>query len=177
MSGCCIERATANRGVTNQPVKSHKVRQVMKSLRSQIEINASAQRVWEVLTDAAAYPEWNPFIPQLAGRFRSGEKLEVRLAPPGGIAMTFRPQVLTAEPMRELRWLGHLVVPGLFDGEHRFSLETLDANRIRFTQEETFTGILVSLFIRSFGQQTLAGFEAMNLALKQRAESLGAPPS
>jgi hypothetical protein len=149
----------------------------MKSLRSQIEINASAQRVWEVFTDAAAYPEWNPFIPHLAGRFRSGEKLKVRLAPPGGIAMTFRPQVLIAEPMQEVRWLGHLVVPGLFDGEHRFSLETLDASRIRFTQEETFTGILVPLFIRSFGEQTLAGFEAMNLALKQRAESLGARPS
>ena len=32
----------------------------MKELRSQIEIEAPAVRVWQVLTDFAACPEWNP---------------------------------------------------------------------------------------------------------------------
>jgi len=40
--------------------------------------------------------------------------------------MTFRPTILKAEPNRELRWLGHLLVPGLFDGEHIFTIETWD---------------------------------------------------
>ena len=39
--------------------------------------------------------------------------------------MTFRPEVLRCEPGRELRWLGHFLVPGLFDGEHAHLLEGL----------------------------------------------------
>ena len=36
----------------------------MKELHSQIEINASAQRVWRLLTDFASYPRMEPFHPQ-----------------------------------------------------------------------------------------------------------------
>ena len=32
----------------------------MKELRSEIEIEAPTERVWGVLTDFAAYPEWSP---------------------------------------------------------------------------------------------------------------------
>jgi uncharacterized protein YndB with AHSA1/START domain len=34
----------------------------MKELHSEIEIDASAERVWAILTDFASYPRWNPFI-------------------------------------------------------------------------------------------------------------------
>ena len=54
--------------------------------------------------------------------------------------MTFRPTVLKVEPNREFRWLGHLLVPGLFDGEHSFTIEPLGESRVRFTQREIFTG-------------------------------------
>ena len=45
--------------------------------------------------------------------------------------MRFKPRVLKAEPNRELRWLGHLGIPGLFDGEHIFTIEPLDQERVR----------------------------------------------
>jgi hypothetical protein len=143
----------------------------VKTLRSEIEIAAPAERVWAVLADGAAYAAWNPFIPRLAGRLEPGARLEVRIAPPGGTAVTFRPTVLAAEPGRELRWLGHLVVPGLFDGEHRFAIEPLGQDRVRFVQEERFGGLLVGLFAGSLDRHTRPGFEAMNRALKARAEA------
>jgi uncharacterized protein YndB with AHSA1/START domain len=34
----------------------------MKELHTEIEIDASAERVWDILTDFASYPQWNPFI-------------------------------------------------------------------------------------------------------------------
>ena len=83
----------------------------MEELHSEIEIKASAERVWELLTDFASYPEWNPFIRQISGEPITGERLEVRIEPPGGRGMTFRPTVLNVEDNRELRWLGHLLVP------------------------------------------------------------------
>jgi hypothetical protein len=142
----------------------------MKQLHTEIEIEAPAERVWELLTDFASYPEWNPFIRSISGQPTPGERLEVRLEPPGGRGMTFKPKVLNAEPNRELRWLGHLLVPGLFDGEHSFTIQPLEENRVHFVQREAFKGLLVPLFSRSLDTNTQRGFEEMNRALKERTE-------
>jgi hypothetical protein len=144
----------------------------VKQLHTEIEIDAPAEHVWELLTDFASYPQWNPFIRSISGR--PAERLQARLEPPGGRAMTFKPKVLKAEPNRELRWLGHLLVPGVFDGEHSFTIEPLEENRVRFLQREAFKGLLVPLFARSLETNTQRGFEDMNHALKERAET--APP-
>lgn len=140
-------------------------------LRSEIEINASPQRVWGLLMDFASFPDWNPFIRRLEGEAREGAKLEVRLEPPGGRGMTFRPAVKRVEANRELRWLGHVGMPGLFDGEHVFSLEPVEGGKVRFVQRERFTGVLVPLILLMVRGSTLRGFEAMNQALKERAEA------
>jgi len=145
----------------------------MKELRSEIEIQASAERVWQLLTDFPSFPQWNPFIRKASGNIRAGERLDVNIQPSGASGMTFRPTVLKAEPNRELRWLGHLLMPGLFDGEHIFTIEPLGEGRVRFTQREVFTGLLVSLFARGLDTDTRRGFEEMNQALKARAEQVG----
>ena len=81
--------------------------------------------------------------------------------------MTFRPTVRAVEDGRELRWLGRFLVPGLFDGEHSFTLETLPGGRTRFVQSERFSGVLVGLLGRTL-ERTEAGFHAMNEALAER---------
>lgn len=142
----------------------------MKELRTEIEIQASDERVWQLLTDFASFPQWNPFVRRVKGEAKAGARLEVHIQPSGTSGMTFKPTVLKAEPNRELRWLGHLLVPGLFDGEHIFTIETLGVNRVRFTQREVFTGLLVPLFARGLDTDTRRGFEEMNHALKVQAE-------
>ena len=92
-------------------------------LRTAIDIDASPERVWAILMDFGAYPDWNPFIRSIEGDARRDGRLKVRIQPSGGRAMRFNPTVLAAEPSRELRWLGKLGVKGLFDGEHSFRLE------------------------------------------------------
>jgi hypothetical protein len=144
---------------------------LMKELHSQIDINASAERVWQPLTDFASYPQWNPFIRRISGESTTGERLKVRLEPPESRGITLRPEVLAAERNNQLRWLGHLFVPGLFDGEHSFVIQSLEEERIRFVQREIFRGLLVPLFARSLDNSTLRGFEEMNRALKERAEA------
>ena len=143
----------------------------MKELRSQIEIEAPAERVWQVLTDFAAYPEWNPFIRRVNGRPEVEEQLVVRMRPSGTRRLTFRPTVMKVEPNRQLRWLGHLLVPGLFDGEHIFEIEELDRERVLFVQREVFKGLLVPLLARTLERDTQRGFEEMNRALRERAET------
>ena len=142
----------------------------MRELRAKIEIDAPPERVWQVLTDFAAYPEWNPFIRSIEGEPEVGSRLKVRIEPPGGRGMTFRPTVQAAEPGRELRWLGRLFLPGLVDGEHRLALEPLQGGRSRFIQGERFSGLLVGLLTRTL-TATERGFQQMNEALKRRVEA------
>ena len=140
----------------------------MKELYTEIE--ASPEQVWSLLTDFSHLPEWNPFMQRASGLVKQGEKIEVRLQPPDGPGMTIKPTLIKVEPQRELRRLGHLLVPGLFDGEHIFSLEPVADNRVKLVQREEFRGVLVGLMLRWVGENTQRGFEAMNQALKTEAE-------
>jgi hypothetical protein len=144
----------------------------MKELYTEITIAASDDRVWQLLTDFATFPQWNPFMRRVRGQAKAGTRLEVYIQPSGARGMTFRPTVLIAEPKRELRWLGRLLVPGLFDGEHSFIIESRGPHQVRFVQREQSRGVLVLLFSRSLDTDTLRGFGEMNAALKARAEQL-----
>jgi hypothetical protein len=141
-----------------------------KQLQAQVDIQASPDRVWEVLTDFAAYSQWNPFITQAHGTARVGERLTNRMQPVGGRAITFRPTVLEADPGQRLRWLGRMLAPGIFDGEHTFTIQRLGDGKVRLVQQEQFSGLLAPLMARSLDRHTLPGFELMNQALKRRAE-------
>lgn len=140
----------------------------MSELRTEIEINATPERVWQLLTDTEKFPEWNPFIHRLKGNLVVGETIEVFLGESPTKGMTFRPTVLQVTPNRAFRWLGHLFINGIFDGEHIFEIEPVGEKRVRFIQREKFAGILVPVF--NF-DSTRRGFEAMNRALKERAEA------
>ena len=146
----------------------------MKELSSTIEIDASADRVWQVLMDFASFAEWNPYLPSIEGKPEAQERLKVRIEPPDGMGMTMSPTVIKAEPGAEFRWLGHLLFPGLFDGEHYFEIEPVGEGSVRFKQGEKFTGVLVPIFgLMGIYKRTEAGFEAMNQALKKRVEGPG----
>jgi hypothetical protein len=140
-------------------------------LHSEIVIAASPERVWAILTDFASYPAWNPFIRRIAGQPVTGSRLEVRLVPPGSRGMTLRPKLLEARPARSLRWLGHLGMRGIFDGEHTLRIEPAGTGQVRFMQSERFTGVLAPVISRFIASGTQHGFEAMNAALKVRAEA------
>ena len=143
----------------------------MKELKTSIEINAYPAEIWRVLLDFENYPAWNPFIKTISGKPKMGTKIVVKIHPPGQRGMTFKPTLLKIEEKKELRWIGHLIFPGIFDGEHVFIIESIGESKINFRQEEKFSGILVPIFWKSLYQHTRAGFIEMNQALKNRVET------
>lgn len=54
----------------------------MKEISSTVEINAAAEHVWRILTDAERPAEWNPFLLKLSGVLKPGEKLDVQVQLP-----------------------------------------------------------------------------------------------
>lgn len=145
-----------------------------KRLTSTIDVDAGPDRVWQVLTDFAAYPEWNPFIVRAEGAIEPGARLSLRMQPASGRAVTLKPTLVEAAEGRRLRWSGRLGVPGLFDAEHVFTIEPREDGTTRLSQDEEFRGALVPLLARSLDRNTLPAFGAMNEALKRRAEEVAA---
>jgi hypothetical protein len=142
----------------------------MHLVESHIEIRASTERVWDLLTEFASYPRWNPFVRSIEGELVVGRKLSVFIQPPGSGGMRFHPTLLIVSPRRELRWKGKLLLPGVFDGEHYFKLEAATSGGVLFRQGENFAGLLVPMFRKSLDGATKQGFIAMNEALKREAE-------
>lgn len=142
----------------------------MKALHTEIDIDASPEQVWCLLTDFSRLPTWNPFMQQASGVVREGEQIEVHLQAPDGPKMVAKPILTKVAPNRELRWLGHLWVKGIFDGEHYFQIEPLANNQVRLRHGEHFRGLLAVPVLALIGKSTLAGFVAMNQALKIEAE-------
>ena len=140
------------------------------ALRTEIEIAATPEEVWAVLTDLDRYAQWNSFITSAEGEVAVGQQLVNRIEPPGRRAMTFRPTVTEAEPARVFEWLGRFLLPRLFDGRHRFELEAMPDGGTRLIHGESFRGLLTPVLRRSLETSTLAGFEAMNRELKARVE-------
>ncbi|MFE3193615.1 SRPBCC family protein [Nocardia sp. NPDC059240] len=142
----------------------------MKAISAAIVIQAPPMRVWEVLVDLRAYPEWNPFIREAAGEIAVGNTLNLRMFPvTGGRPTTFKPVVLEARPGAEVRWLGRLLLPGIFDGEHSFTL-TATADGTEVVQAEKFSGVIVP-FVGGSIADTQESFVALNAALKKRVEN------
>ena len=144
----------------------------MLTIETEIAIGAPPADVWDVLMDFAAYPSWNPFVRTISGDPHVGSTLVVSIALPGGNPMKLKPTVLVCDSAAKLSWVGKLFIRGIFDGEHQFILEAAEGGGTRFLHRETFSGILSGLIFKMIGDKTTAGFEAMNAALKERAEGL-----
>ena len=143
----------------------------MKQLATSIVIEGSSGAVWDTLLDFGAYPEWNPFVRSISGCPSVGERLSARLQNPGGKVMSITPTVTAVEENRQFSWLGKLGLKGIFDGHHHFRIEPIENGSVRFTQSEEFGGVLVPVLWRMLDTKTRAGFEAMNMALKNRVEA------
>jgi hypothetical protein len=141
-----------------------------KELITEIDMDVPAERVWEVLTDFASYPQWNPMIRWARGELRAGARLKVRFDPEGSRGYTFRPKLMIVEPGRELRWLGWPRFPGLFDTEHYWIMDELTGGRAHLLHGTSVYGLLAPLAGKAMERTSRGPFEDMNRAHKRRAE-------
>lgn len=147
------------------PARTHLC--IMLKIITTIQLPAKPAQAWAVLTDFAAYPEWNPFITQASGDWTVGNTVAITA---GG--MDFKPRVLAFDPGRELRWKGKLLFNGIFDGEHYFRLTDNGDGTTMLEHGEYFFGLLVPAFRKKLETETKSGFEGMNKALLRRITSM-----
>ncbi|MGS1047451.1 SRPBCC family protein [Burkholderia glumae] len=131
-------------------------------------IDRAPADIWEIVSDSAAYPDWNHFITRVDGEFREGETIRIVLGA-GPDAMTFNPTVLIVRPEQDQCWHGSVWIRGIFDGAHCIHLTTVTGGT-RLEQTESFSGLLVGRLTKDIIEETQRSFEAMNAAVKQRVK-------
>lgn len=141
----------------------------MERICTTVDIEASPGDVWGILSDVEEYHKWNPFITRIRGKLQAGEKLDVSMKV-ASFMFYFKPLLLNAETNKEMRWKGHFLIKGLFDGEHLFRIEEMEDGNVHFINCEKFTGVLVPLFMYLIKKDTKNGFTAMNEQLKNITE-------
>jgi uncharacterized protein YndB with AHSA1/START domain len=79
-------------------------------------IQASPERVWALLAEPAAYPDWNPAVASLQGRIVDGETIKLRSSV--NPKRMFSLKVSDVQPGRGMVWADGMPL-GLFKGDSR----------------------------------------------------------
>jgi hypothetical protein len=130
-------------------------------------IGSDAQVIWELLTRASAYPEWNPAVLGIEGEIREGET--IRLTSVVNPNRQFRLKVSDFDPPRHMIWSDGMPL-GLFRGTRSFDITSRGDGTSEFRMEEVYTGPMAPLITRSIPDMT-ESFEVFADGLKVAAES------
>jgi hypothetical protein len=138
----------------------------MKAYSASTNIRAPAETIWKILTDAAGYPEWDPYAIRIEGKIAPGQTVTAytKLAP----KRAFPARVTEFSPGRRMAWTGGMPL-GLFKGVRTFTLSPRPDGSVDFTVREEFSGPLLGLFAGSLPDMT-EPFEAFVKGLKALAE-------
>ena len=144
----------------------------MKTIETNIVIDSTPEKIWDVLTNFEEYELWNPFMTKVVGNASLGSKIEVNIRTISGKNRSYYPIITKCETNKELRWKGKSFLPGVFDGERVFVLEKSGDDKVSFSHKEIFSGLAVKLVGNKLDENLREGFVRMNEALKVRAENL-----
>jgi hypothetical protein len=130
-------------------------------------IQASPERIWTLLTDAANYIRWNNTVTRLDGKIALGERLTVhaKINPD----RAFPIKVTRFDPLKGMIWTGGMPFR-LFKGERTFTLTPGFNGDTEFSMREEYTGLLASLIGRSIPDLQPA-FDEFARDLKRAAEN------
>lgn len=138
--------------------------------RTTFAVDASAERVWDVLTDFDRYPEWNPSLPSITGELQVGSTVSLTLGMPGRPSPKVKAKFVDIVPGRRLTWHGNVGADWVFAGDREFLIDPEADGTARFTHVEDVRGLLFPVFRAVMGSAIQRHHDALNAALKERAE-------
>ncbi|HEX3376422.1 MAG TPA: SRPBCC domain-containing protein [Candidatus Acidoferrales bacterium] len=138
----------------------------MKEFKASTSIQAPAEKIWSVLTNVSAWPEWDPNCEKVEGQAVLGNKLKVftKLSP----GRAFPVKVTELTPNRKMTWTGGMPF-GIFTGVRTYTLDSKSEGNVDFTMHEVFSGPMLGLIGKSIPDMS-AAFEQFCSGLKTRSE-------
>jgi len=149
-------------------------------------IDAPIDHVWSVLIDFPAYKEWNPFVRSQLVTDGSGNPLPDQTARPGSYISMETHLPATMEPIRSPQstrclvtvidhdnyraaWVYDVLPRWLLCTERWQTLSFADG-KTKYETREVFGGVLAYIVMFFFQAKLKLSFDAMGVALKERAE-------
>jgi hypothetical protein len=131
---------------------------------TEIILKSTPDKVWNMLTDFANYPNWHPFLKKIDGKPVKGTKIKVTYVKDDTHDGTFSAYILDCEPTRLLSWGGSAGF--IFRAKHYFKIESIGNDSVKLTQGEYWRGIFGGMYGRKIYVDTGHKFELMNMKLK-----------
>ena len=146
-----------------------------------IGVQAPADVIWDILYDVDRWSEWNPLYVEAAGQIRIGGQLDLTMTLGDDKPTHIHPVVFEWVPNDQIHWRLKMM-GGLVSTTRFLEIEVLDAAACIFSNGEIFGGLLGPPVAKRMGRKIYRGFQAMDEALKERAEAMwraqgGAPTS
>ena len=122
--------------------------------------------IWDLLTDAPAYSDWNPAVLGIEGNIALGEKLKLTsIVNPD---RQFKMAVSEFEAPTRMVWSDGMPF-GLFKGVRTFLVTEQGDGTCDFAMEEVYSGLIEPIISRSIPDMT-DSFEQFADGLKEAAE-------
>jgi uncharacterized protein YndB with AHSA1/START domain len=106
----------------------------------EVNIRATAERIWSVLTDAENFPRWNSTVADIEGRIAEGARLRIRVP---GTDRIFTARVSGVVPTKRMVWTGGFTP--IFKGVRTFDLSPRGDGSTDFAMEQRFSGLMLPL--------------------------------
>lgn len=136
------------------------------------EIDAPPEVVWEVITDTAAYGEWNPFVVACRSTLNVGDPIDMRVKIFSRWAQPQREYIQEHVPGTRLCYGLDGGRSGAVISRRCHELERLDARRTRYCSRFALSGWAAPLTRVLVGSRLQRGFHGMTAGIRQRAEQL-----
>lgn len=144
----------------------------MTEIRTEIEIAASPDAVWNTLVEIERWPEWNPIVNKSNGLSEIGSQLDITMASEekGKDGPQYKPKVLEMNQPSFFRWRAHMIAGFIFTNDKVFELEEIEGGT-RLIHKELFRGLLAPIFCSQMEKGVPPMLNKMNQALKKQVEA------
>lgn len=139
-------------------------------IEQRVGIQAPNDVIWDLVYDLSTWKDWNPLYVEAAGEVRIGQVLTLKMTLPDDEPMVIKPTVLEWVPREQLHWRLKMAA-GLVSTTRYIEIEALNDTSCIVANGEIFGGLLGPSVAKRMGRKVWRGFEAMNLALKDAAET------
>ena len=133
-----------------------------------IQINASIQRVWQVLTDFEDYPNWNPLIGSIRGEVKENQWVMAYFTP---LKLYVPVKIEAYQAHQTIVWKARLPHAYLMQGKHYYKLRPINEQLTELEHGEIFSGLLSKLFPAFLLSKIQDAYQYHNQKLKVIAEN------
>ena len=142
----------------------------VREIKTEIQISATPEEVWKVLTNINSWKEWNPTILLAEGTSSVNSKLNITINGNGKGDSYYQPIVIESSAPNNFRWRATMMANFIFRNDRVFTLESRDGGTY-LTHKEEFKGMMVPIICGMLQEFVEGSLNQMNKSLKEKMET------